>query len=319
MPVILDYESMDEKTVGFTIKNNWALLGDISAVSVSYTGPSGSTECTMFDSLSTGVETSTVTAYCTGGIAMATVTIHSSSIKWESEITSEVCTSTPDLGTCAFEFMVPCTPDVSCTSPPTGSPTSPIPDKLETPPPSAPPTLAPTVPPTPRPTPDCLDGPIIQVSDVGTEDICVYGEMPVILDYESMDEKTVGFTIKNNWALLGDISAVSVSYTGPSGSTECTMFDSLSAGVETSTVTAYCTGGIAMATVTIHSSSIEWESEITSEVCTSTPDLGTCAFEFMVPCTPDVSCTLPPTSTPTTPPRAETLTPSVSPSLFHVL
>jgi hypothetical protein len=60
--------------------------------------------------------------------------------------------------------------------------------------------------------PDCLDGPLVVLGDIKHErDVCLYDNMPIMLNQESMNNDSVEFHIANTWPTNSDISSISVS------------------------------------------------------------------------------------------------------------
>ena len=164
--------------------------------------------------------------------------------------------------------------------------------------------------------PDCLEGPLVTLADIEHETaVCLYESTPVMINTQALTTDRVEFTIDNTWPTGSDISSLSVSYLDErSGELQCTRFEYDAANTfrTSKTIVAVCDEGMASVVVEIHSAKIGYHAEqITPNACaaassTSTSnnsEIGTCAYEFIVPCGPMIACgatgTIPPTSFPT--------------------
>jgi predicted nucleic acid-binding Zn finger protein len=166
--------------------------------------------------------------------------------------------------------------------------------------------------------PDCLEGPLVTLADIEHETaVCLYEATPVMINtQQALTTDRVEFTIDNTWPTGSDISSLSVSYLDErSGELQCTRFDYDAANTFSTSkmIVAVCEEGIASVVVEIHSAKIGYHAEqITPNACaaasssTSTSnnsEIGTCAYEFIVPCGPMIGCgaagTIPPTTFPT--------------------
>jgi len=157
--------------------------------------------------------------------------------------------------------------------------------------------------------PDCFEGPLVTISDIGYEsDICVYDEMPIIINNEAMSTDWVNFTVDNTWSSTGypedDITSVSISYiNSKTGQPACHTFDAFPEKFgSTGVLQAQCVDGMTTVVVNVHSSGIEYQADhIIANQCHPPSDTGTCAYEIIIPCDPKIQCdwTESPTEQPT--------------------
>jgi hypothetical protein len=168
--------------------------------------------------------------------------------------------------------------------------------------------------------PECLDEPLVQIADLdyGSEEpVCIYSDNPVVV--KSMSTTAVVFELVDTWP--ADISAVSVFYPVKNGTTVCELIEGLQ-GLDFTTNPFTATCGEDMTTdvkIAIHSISINHEAEFLTlpEYCNPATNVGTCSYEFTIPCSENLSCTttLSPTGSPTiTPTPLPTSAPSENPS-----
>ncbi|KAL3916710.1 MAG: hypothetical protein SGILL_005055 [Bacillariaceae sp.] len=73
--------------------------------------------------------------------------------------------------------------------------------------------------------PECLDEPLVQIADIGEEDICIYDMNPI--STTDMAGDTVTFVVSDQWTETNSIETVQVSYTDESGNAVCTTYDSV--------------------------------------------------------------------------------------------
>jgi hypothetical protein len=177
-------------------------------------------------------------------------------------------------------------------------------------------------------TPDCFDGPMVILADIESESVCLYEDMPIVvneeLSYEEfMNPDNVEFYIQNTWPTNSDISTISVSYKEKeSGQLQCETFDF---NDDATFIQASCEDGMATVIVEVHSTNINYQADQLSPNSCATPTVGTCAYEMVIPCDPMLECgaTARPTNTPTmlssssptgSPTASPSSTPTASPS-----
>ena len=172
-------------------------------------------------------------------------------------------------------------------------------------------------------TPDCLDGPMVVLADVEHEAVCLYDDMPIMVNEQSMNIDNVEFYIENTWSDDSDISSVSVSYMEPkTGELECKTFEDVGGAtfIKSGFIQALCVNGIATVIVEAHSGGIDYKaSHLSPNACSpiNSATIGTCAYEMVIPCDPMIECgaTAGPTKTPTMlPSSSPTGSPTASPS-----
>ena len=163
--------------------------------------------------------------------------------------------------------------------------------------------------------PECFEGPLVTHTDIDEEsEICVYDDMPVMVQKERDGSDWVNFTVDNTWSSTGlpeeDITSVSISYISKTGEPTCATFDSFPDKFESSGVLqALCEDGLTTVVVNIHSDGINYQAdEITGNMCRLPENMGTCAYEMILPCDSTMMCE---TDAPTEPP---TITASDSPT-----
>lgn len=164
--------------------------------------------------------------------------------------------------------------------------------------------------------PDCFSGPLVELADIGDEhEICIYEEMPIMLDQSGMTSGSVEFTLTNTWP-EGDVTSVSVSYVDArTGEATCGTYGSEEVPFDSvADLKAACDGqGMSSIVINVHGSEISYQSDQISGNTCSLPDSGgTCGYEVVLPCDPLMVCGI--TSTPS---QAPTESPStVTPTLF---
>ena len=153
---------------------------------------------------------------------------------------------------------------------------------------------------------DCFSEPTVHLADIGHESKCIYNDSPIMTEATSMKTDSVEFLIANTWST--DISALSVYYTNAMGEPECDVLNNMEGFSETVLMEAFCEHGMAEVIVQVHSNDINHIAEYIPDVCSTPSDMGTCSYEFVVPCvTGEVCYTEPPTSFPTGLPTLEEL------------
>jgi hypothetical protein len=146
-----------------------------------------------------------------------------------------------------------------------------------------------------EPIPDCFEEPLVVLSDVGHEEICYYAETPIMMETTGMNTDSVEFMITNTWP--ADIEELSVEYTTGDGSKTCDTFESMQGFVNSAPIQATCTDGYAEVSVSIVSGDINHVSEIVPETCACHAGRGSCTYEFVIPCVPDIDCDATPSPT----------------------
>jgi hypothetical protein len=418
-PIMTEAVGMNTDSVEFVISNTWG--GETSALSVYFTNKNGEPECNLLENMDGFSATAPFEARCEHGMAEVVVQLHSTGIEHIASEIPEACNTPSNMGTCSYEFIVPCVSGEICfTEPPSSSPT-PSPSHQDEPPTidctqlsepiwdetignsdfpysdgmvsileqnidevsfsvsqlwneagvpmvavyftssenesvcqmetgdsggmilyessetytaecvmgyaevgvyayvgpadelnadghsacSAPDdnyvgyylTLSCT-PVCETPIPNCLEEPLVVLSDVGHEESCMYDETPIMTETTDMNTDSVEFIITNTWP--EDISALSVQFVGVDGELSCDTFENLEDFSVTSPIEASCSNGFAEVSVTIQSGNIDHVSQIIPETCNVATDVGTCTYEFIIPCIPDVDCDA--TATPSSPP-----------------
>merc|ERR1712100_266521 len=113
--------------------------------------------------------------------------------------------------------------------------------------------------------PDCLDGPMVVLGDIEHErDVCLYDNMPIMLNEESMNTDSVEFYVDNTWPTGSEISSISVSYMEPeSGALQCTNFEDKNGRnfVRSGAIKTFCEAGVSSIIVEIHSEKIDYRAD----------------------------------------------------------
>lgn len=135
---------------------------------------------------------------------------------------------------------------------------------------------------------DCFSDPVVHLADIGHEQACIYSENPLIAEATSKKTNSVEFTIANTW--LDDLSAVSVYYTNVNGEPECNVLENMEGFTETAPFEAFCEDGVAEVIVQVHSNDIAHIAQNIPDACNTPSGMGTCSYEYIVPCVPGEMC-----------------------------
>jgi hypothetical protein len=283
-PITIISQDVDEVTI--TVGQVFDEI--VPMLQVGYPNPlTGIETCDMSTGNLPSFFETTVTAQCTAGYAEVSIYLYTGDATFNVE-DCEMCTLVDEDNYVAYLYVIPCVP-----------------------------VCKPEI-------PDCLNGPLVTLADIGTEnDICVYGEMPVIVQDDNMNTESVGFYIDNTWTSTGlpgdEITAVSVSYTSAkTGDVTCDSFDGGIKFITSDDLTAVCDDGMATIVVSAYSSGISYVADqIESNTCSPPEDLGACSYEVVLPCDPQVVCgsTDSPTKSPTVgPTKGPTPSPTSAPT-----
>ena len=155
--------------------------------------------------------------------------------------------------------------------------------------------------------PDCFEGPIVTHPDIDDQnEICLYDDMPIMIEKGTAGSDLVNFTVDNTWSSTGrpddDIKSVSISYISKTGEAICETFDSSTDTFDsTGVLQAFCEDGLSTVVVNIHSNGITYKAnELSGNMCELPENMGTCAYEILLPCDSTLMCeTESPTEMPT--------------------
>ncbi|OEU06771.1 hypothetical protein FRACYDRAFT_253369 [Fragilariopsis cylindrus CCMP1102] len=177
--------------------------------------------------------------------------------------------------------------------------------------------------------PDCYEDPLLVLADIDHESMCIYDERPIQSDITSMTTNSVAFAVSNTWPQ--GIEELSIYYNNKLGEPQCQtrrMDDlEISSPIET-----FCINGMAEVIIQVHSPMINHVADKMLEGCARPEEMGTCSYEFVVPCIAiaDGPCGVPesvlapltenpslsPSSSPSSfPSRGPTTSPSTIPTL----
>jgi hypothetical protein len=163
--------------------------------------------------------------------------------------------------------------------------------------------------------PNCLDGPIVDIADTGDLEICHYADSPIMV--QSMNDDFVDFKIDNTWT---GISTIAVSYADANGNPACHVIDNPGPDFESTAFTAKCGPDMmAQVTIAVHAGLDALMHTADGVSCSPTADVGTCTYEYVVPCGASIMCKTPtvsPTSSPTVSPTSSPTDPIVSNTVF---
>ena len=197
--------------VNFTVDNTWSSTlpeDDITSVSISYVSKTGEPTCATFDSFPDKFETSGVLqALCEEGLTTVVINIHSDGINYQAdEITGNMCRLPEDIGTCAYEMVLPCDSTLMCeTDSPTVAPTisQEVADERSF--------FA-------TPEPPAEECPYSDAEFIDIDGTTMYSEIPITINFQNTSH--VGFTVENTFG--GTISSVYTQYqSGSFGQSEC--------------------------------------------------------------------------------------------------